>query len=75
MDRSAVDLAPQQKVPDSVPGAHQVHADVLAAADQVAHLLTLDRRDRDQHKLAGGQQPGQPDRITLIGLAPRSVSL
>ena len=65
-----VDLAAQQELPDPMPGAHQVHADVLAAAHQVAQLLTLHRRDRDQHELAGRQQPGQPDRVALIGLDP-----
>ena len=37
-----VDLAAQQEAPDPVPRADQVAADVLAAADQVAQLLTLD---------------------------------
>src|ERR1035437_1719266 len=65
-----VDLAAQQELPDSVSGAHQILANVLAAAHQVAQLLTLDRRDRDQRQLAGGQQPGQANRVALIGLDP-----
>jgi hypothetical protein len=73
-----VDLAAQQELPDSVSGAHQILANVLAAAHQVAQLLTLDRRDRDQRQLAGGQQPGQANRVALIGLDPirrRAVGL
>ncbi len=65
-----VDLAAQQELPDSVSGAHQILANVLAAAHQVAQLLTLDRRDRDQRQLAGRQQPRQADRVALIGLDP-----
>ena len=65
-----VDLATQQELPDPVPRAHQIGADVLAAADQITQLLTLDRRDRDQHQLARCQQPGQADRVALIGLDP-----
>ena len=40
------------------------------AAHQIAQPLTLDRRDRDQRQLARGQQPGQADRVALIGLDP-----
>ena len=40
-----------------MPGADQVRADVLPAADQIAQLLALDRRNRDEHELTGGQQP------------------
>jgi hypothetical protein len=65
-----VDLAAQQKLPDPVPGAHQIHANVLAAAHQIAQLLALDRRDRHQRQLAGRQQPGQADRVALIRLDP-----
>jgi hypothetical protein len=65
-----IDLTAQQEPPDPVPGARQVHANVLAAAHQVAQLLTLHRRDRHQRQLAGCQQPSQPDRVTLIGLDP-----
>ena len=65
-----VDLAAQQELPDPMPGAHQIHADVLTAAHEITQLLTLDRRDRDQRQLAGRQQPRQPDRVTLIGLDP-----
>src|SRR5262249_44885418 len=65
-----IDLTAQQEVPDPVPGANQVHADVLPAADQIAQLLTLHRRDRDQHKLTRRQQPGQADRVALISLDP-----
>ena len=37
-----------------VPGAHQIRTDVLAAADQITQLLTLDRRDCDQHRGLNG---------------------
>ena len=53
-----------------MPGAHQIKANVLAAAHQIAQLLTLDGRDRDQRQLAGRQQPRQADRVALIGLDP-----
>ena len=53
-----------------MPGARQIDADVLAAADQITQLLTLHRRDRDQRQLARRQQPRQPDRVALIGLDP-----
>jgi hypothetical protein len=61
-----------------MPGTRQVHANVLAAAHQIAQLLPLDRRDRDQRQLASRQQPRQPDRVALIGLDPvrrRTLSL
>ena len=63
-----IDLAAQQEPPDPVARAHQIQADVLPAAHQIAQLLTLHRRDRDQRQLPGGQQPGQADCVTLIGL-------
>jgi hypothetical protein len=53
-----VDLAAQQEVPDPMPGAHQIGADVLAAADQIPQLLTLDRRNRHQRQLSRRQEPG-----------------
>ena len=65
-----VDLAAHQEVADPVSGAHQVRADVLPAAHQIAQLLTLDRGDPDERQLAGRQQPGQSDRVALIGLDP-----
>ena len=53
-----------------MPRAHQIDANILAAAHQIAQLLTLDRRDRDQHQLAGSEQPRQADRVALVGLDP-----
>jgi hypothetical protein len=73
-----VDLATQQELPDPVPGAHQIHANVLPAAHQIVQLPTLDRRYRDQRQLPGGQRAGRADCIALIGLDPirrRSLSL
>ena len=40
-------------------GAHQVPAQILAGADQVAQTLSLHGRDRDAMKLDGDQQSCQ----------------
>ena len=61
-----IDLAPKQEFADSVANPGQVDSEVLSAADQIAQLLLLGLRDADQAKLAGAQQTGQPDRITLV---------
>ena len=53
-----------------MPGAHQIRAQVLAAADQVAQLLLLFARDPHEPQFAGGEQPRQPDRVALVGLDP-----
>jgi hypothetical protein len=37
-----VDITAQQELPEPMPGAHQIDPDVLAAAHQIAQLLTLD---------------------------------
>src|SRR5437773_1699583 len=63
-----IDLAPKQEFADSVANPGQVDSEVLSAADQIAQLLLLGLRDADQAKLAGAQQTGQPDRITLVDL-------
>ena len=63
-----VDLTAQQELPQPLASAHQVGADVLAAAHQVTQPLVLQRRDRDERQLAGGQQPGQTNRVALVGL-------
>lgn len=49
-------------------GAHEIPAQILARADQVAQALRLDGRHRDAVKLAGDQQAHQPLRVALIGL-------
>ena len=51
-------------------GAHQISANVLAAADEIAQLLPLDRRDRHDRQLPCSQRPGEPDRVALVGLEP-----
>src|SRR5438552_18908272 len=61
-----IDLAPKQEFADSVANPGQVDSEVLSAADQIAQLLLLGLRDADQAKLAGAEQTGQPDRITLV---------
>ena len=63
-----VALAAQQERRQPVPGAHQVRAQILAAADQVAQLLLLFGGNPDQPQFARGQQPRQPDRVALVGL-------
>ena len=65
-----VDLAAQQELPQPVARAHQISANVLTAAHEVAQLLALERRDRHQRQLAGCQQPREPDRVPLVGLDP-----
>jgi hypothetical protein len=51
-----------------VTGAHQIAAQILAGADQIAQALGLHRGHRDPTKLTGHQQPHQPLGVTLIGL-------
>ena len=50
--------------------AHQIAAQILAGAHQVAQRLLLDARDRDAMQLAGDQQPHQPLGVAPIGLHP-----
>ena len=51
-------------------GAHQIRAQVLAAADQVTQLLLLFGGHPHQPQFAGGEQPRQADRVALVGLDP-----
>jgi hypothetical protein len=51
-----------------VTGAHQVHAHVLARADQVAPLLLGRLGHAHQRELAGGRQPGQAQGVAGVGL-------
>src|SRR5215213_2639254 len=53
-----------------MPRAHQIRAQILTAANQVAQLLLLGRWDPDQPQVAGGEQPREADRIALVGLDP-----
>jgi hypothetical protein len=59
-----VDLAAQQELPDPVTRAHQIHANVLAAAHQIAQLLTLQRRIVTSVNSPAANNPGQADRVT-----------
>ena len=58
----------QQELPDAVAGAHQVAADVLDRAHEITEVLIGDRRHEREAKLAGGQQPHEPDRVAAVGL-------
>jgi hypothetical protein len=53
-------------------GAHQIRADVIPAAHQIAQPLVLHRRHGHERQLSGRQPPRQPDRVALVGL-DRSV--
>jgi hypothetical protein len=62
------DVVAQQQLGQPVAGAHQIAAQVLTRADQVAQRLFLDGRDRDRVQLARDQQPHQPLGVALVGL-------
>jgi hypothetical protein len=51
-----------------VPRAHQVSAQILAGAHQVAQRLELDRRHDDRPQLPGRVQPRELERVTGVGL-------
>jgi hypothetical protein len=63
-------LAAQQERRQPMPRAHQIRAQILAAANQVAQLLLRGRWDPDQLQVAGGEQPREADRVALVGLDP-----
>ena len=52
----------QQQLPHPVPRAHQIAADILARADQVAQRLLLTARHPDRVQDVDHQQPRQPRR-------------
>jgi hypothetical protein len=58
----------QQHLADAVTGRHQIAAQILPGADQIAQRLKLQRWDRDRAQLAGGVQARELERITRIGL-------
>jgi hypothetical protein len=60
----------QQELGDAVAGPHQVAADVLAGADQVAHRLFGGGGDPDGVQPADHQQADQPLGVAAIGLDP-----
>jgi hypothetical protein len=63
-------LAAKQELREPVAGADQVTAQVLAAANEVAEALLLDARHPAERELAGGEQAGEADRVTAVGLHP-----
>lgn len=65
-----VDLTAQQELPQAAAGAHQITADVLSAADQVAQLLVLNRWDAHEREFSSRQSPREPDRVALVDLDP-----
>ena len=62
------DAVAQQQLRQSLPGAHQIAADVLPRADQIAQRLLLDRRHPDRVQRVDHQQPQHPLGVALIGL-------
>jgi hypothetical protein len=65
-----VALAAQQERGQAKPRAHQIRAQVLPAADQVAQLLLLLAGNPDQPQIAGREQAREADRVALVGLDP-----
>ncbi|SRR6266540_7450339 len=63
-----IDLAPEQEFADSVTDPRQVDAQVLSAANQISELLLVGLGDADQAQLAGAEQTGQAEGITLVDL-------
>jgi hypothetical protein len=61
-------LRRKKELRDPVPSPHQVTAQVLAAAHQVAHPLMLQGRDGDELQVAGREQARQPQSIAPVGL-------
>ena len=49
-------------------GAHQIGAEVLAATDEVAKALLLQRGNMAEAEFAGGVEAGEANRIAPIGL-------
>lgn len=63
------DQAPaQQQLPDPMPRAHQIPAQVLAGTNQVAQRLELQGRDLHRPQLPRRVQPGELQRIARVGL-------
>jgi hypothetical protein len=66
-----VDLAAQQELPDPMPGAHQIHANVLPAANQIAQLLTLHTAQPRQQLVRTTHHP--PRRDLARGLTKEDI--
>ena len=62
------DAVAQQQLREPVPAAHQVLADRLTRAHEVAQRLLLGPRHADRVQLAGQQQPDQQLGVAAIGL-------
>jgi hypothetical protein len=58
----------QQQLADPVARGHQVAAQVLARADQIAQRLEFGLGNHDGPKLPRGVQPGELERIAGVGL-------
>src|SRR5659263_611694 len=58
----------QEQLGESVTGAHQVAAGVLAGAHQVAGRLLGKARHAHRDELLEAQQAGQPDGVAAVGL-------
>lgn len=65
-----VALAPQEHLRDPVAAAHQVRAEVLACAREIADLLLGFGRDAHERQAARGQQPRESLRVARVGLDP-----
>jgi hypothetical protein len=68
----------QQQLGQPVPRPHQVAAQVLARADEIAQRLFLDAGDRHPVQLAGREQPHQTLGVATVGLTrslgPRGIN-
>jgi hypothetical protein len=67
--------SPQKELPEAMAGTHQIAANVLDRAHQVAEALILDGRHKRETQLSGRKQPGQADRVATIGLDPVARAL
>jgi hypothetical protein len=64
------DVVSQQQLRESLSGAHQIAADRLPGADDIAQRLLLAARDPDRVQAVDHQQPQHPLTIALIGFHP-----
>src|SRR3954467_5329374 len=62
------DVVAQQQLGDAVARAHQIAAQVLPGADQIAQALGLDARNRDRVQFARDQKPRQALGVAPVGL-------
>jgi hypothetical protein len=55
--------ATQQELPEPMPCAHPIAADVLDGPHQIAEVLVLHARHEREAQLTRSEQPDQPDRV------------